>query len=258
MCVGTPDAERAVQQVGGIVAEEHAAVEVGELAVEDVVRPQQRDDRLQVAVRHVADVEADQRGARRDRPRRGPALAPHRGHRRPRRAARALAPGRAHGDVEPDEQEDAEADQHEVERGDVVGVAQRDARRVGGEQPDDDQEAGHDRPGQHHAPPRRRRRARDRARRPGAAPGLATGLEQGPRRHQADRLGCFRSGAQVDPDDRPRQGERRHGDGQAGEVIEHVVPAEVDGGGDGEGEQDPHRQSSRTARARAGASPARR
>ena len=174
-----------MQQVGGIVAEEHAAVEVGELAVEDVVRAQQRDDRLQVAVRHVADVEADQRGARRDRARRRPALAPHGGHRRPRRAARALAPGRAHRDVEPDEQHDAEADQHEVERGDVVGVAQRHARGVGGEQPDDDEEAGDDRPGQHHAPPRRRRGARDRARRLGAAPGLATGLEQGPRRHQA-------------------------------------------------------------------------
>ena len=114
-----------MQQRGRVVTGEQGAIEVGQLAVEAVAGPQQRDDRLQVAVGHVAHVEADQRGARRDRPRRGPALAPDAAHRRARRPARARAAGGADRDVERDEQRHAEADEHEVERGDVVGVAER-------------------------------------------------------------------------------------------------------------------------------------
>ena len=181
-CVETPTPRSRVQQVGRVVAEEHRAVEVGQLAV-DEIRPQQRHDRLQVPVGHVAEVEAQQRGADGHRARRRPALAPDLPHRLARRPARPRAAPRADRDVEPDEQQHADADEHQVQRGDVVGVAQRHVGRVGRDEPDDEREGGHDRAGQDAAPARRRGRARGRGDRLVAASGLATGLEQRPRCH---------------------------------------------------------------------------
>ena len=189
ICVGIPTPRARVQQRGRIVTREQGAIEVGQRAVEAVAGPQQRDDRLQVAVRHVAHVEAAQGGARRDRPRRGPALAPDAAQRGARRPARARAMGGADHDVDRDEQRHAEADEHEVERGDVVGIAQRHLRGVGRDQPDDDQEHGDDRAGQHAAPARRLHRGRDGAGRLGAASGLATGFEQRSRRHRQAGVG---------------------------------------------------------------------
>ena len=128
-------AEQRVQQRGGVVAREQRAVGVGELGVEVVARAQQRDDRLQVAVGHVGRVEADQREARRRHPRGRPALAPDLRHRLARRPAAARARAGPPRDVEADEQRHAEPDQAEVERRDVVGVAQRQPDGVGRDDP---------------------------------------------------------------------------------------------------------------------------
>ena len=116
-----PAAEQAVQERGGVVAEEQVAIDVRELAVEQVVRPQQRDDALEVAVGHVGRVEADQRPADGQRAAGRPALPPHARQLLPRRPRPARAARRAHPDVEADEHGDAEPDEPEVQGRDVVG-----------------------------------------------------------------------------------------------------------------------------------------
>ena len=162
--------------------------------------------------------------------------------RRARRAARPRAASGADRDVEPDEQRHAEADEHEVERGDVVGVAQRHAGRVRREQADDDRGRRHDRAGHER---RAGRAGPRRAARPGGRGGLATGLEQRARSHRQAAVGlgagsgcrAVRRSIPV----RPRASASAvTAMSQAGEVVEDVVPAEVEGRGGGEGEQGPH------------------
>ena len=89
-----------MQQRRGVVACEQRAIEVGELAVEEVAGTEQRHHALEVAVRQVAHVEAHQGGADRDAPVQRPALAPHARHGRARREPRGRAAGGADGDVE--------------------------------------------------------------------------------------------------------------------------------------------------------------
>jgi hypothetical protein len=156
MCAGDAGAEQRVQQLRRVVAEEQVLVEVGELAVEQRVRPQQRHDRLQVPVGRVAEIEAEDAAADGDAARARPALAPHARHRLARRAARADR------DVEQHHHDDAAGDQHEVERGDVVGVAQRHVRPLRGPERHQQRDRGHDRAGQHLAPGRRLLRVRGR------------------------------------------------------------------------------------------------
>ena len=102
--------EQRVQQRRRVVAAEDRAVPVGELAVEEDLGADERDDGLEVAVGHVRHVEAEQRAAGHDRPgrrssargARGPSpratagsARPPRARRGPRRRARRAAPPRA-------------------------------------------------------------------------------------------------------------------------------------------------------------------
>ena len=206
--------------------------------------PQQRDDRLQVAVRHVADVEA--RPARCPRRPPAPASSARAGRGASPRATGGAcpAPGRADGDVERDEQRHAEADQHEVERGDVVGVAQRHVRGVGRDQPDDDEEARRrsGRPARCAGAAAARGRAgagappggvgpRDRARAASATPSSG---RRSPR-------GCRRAARRSIPTSARARASAVTAMARPARSSSDVVPAEVDGRGDGEGEQDPHR-----------------
>ena len=124
-------AEQGMEQRGGIVAREQGAIEIGQLSVEEIPGPEQGDHALQVAVGHVGHVEGDEGGAGGEAPARGPALAPDAPHRRSRWREAARATRGAQHDVERHEQHHAEAHQGEVQRGDVIGVSQRQPDRVG-------------------------------------------------------------------------------------------------------------------------------
>ena len=180
-----PDAEQAVEERRRVVAGEERAVEVGQRAVEVGVRPEQRDDRLEVAVGHVGHVEADQRDAHGHHPRRGPALAAYGAQRRPRRPSPGRAASGADRDVERHEQRHAEAHQREVQRGDVVGISQRHVGGVRRDQSDEHGEEGDERSRQHAAPAGRRRGRAVGGRLARASRGAARGLLQRPRAHQA-------------------------------------------------------------------------
>jgi hypothetical protein len=145
-------AQQVVHQRARIAAPEHAAIELRQLAVEQLPRPEQRDDALEVAIGEVGRVEADQRGADGDSARERPALAPDAPQRRPRRREAARGARCADQDVEPDQHQHPEADERQVERGDVIGIAQRQADRVGDQQRRHDGPGGHRRAGQRAAP----------------------------------------------------------------------------------------------------------
>ena len=209
-----------VQERGGIVAREEVAVQLGERPVEQLVRPQQRHDRLEVAVGHVAHVEAHDRRRHRQHPPGRPALAADARQRRARRRAR---PG-ADRDVDPGQQHDAEDHEHEVERGDVVGIAQRhvdvvrcEQRRREGHERDD--RACHERaPAQVAAAGLRTGRAAARAASPSACSCRARA-----RQRQRPPRGARREAGQD-----ARERERNHPDQHPAEVVGEVVPAEVD------------------------------
>ena len=141
---------------------------VASCVVEQVAGPQQRHDALEVAVREVGRVEAQQRGADGDAAAQRPALTPHRRGVpqrrvpawRERRAARITMSSTISRPTIQDTPSSRLA-------GDVVGVADRDAGRVGGDQRREEGEGGDDRPGGHGAPHGRART------RPGGRAGCA-------------------------------------------------------------------------------------
>ena len=120
-----------MQQGGRVAPGEHAALEVGEVAVEEHVRSQQRHDALQVAVGEVGGVEADQREGDDPEARRGPALAPCTAHVGERRQPPAPAAGGADDDLEDHQQRDQPGGDEEASEGDAAGVPQRHARLGG-------------------------------------------------------------------------------------------------------------------------------
>ena len=138
-------ADQLMQQRRGIVPAEQAAVEIGQLLVEEVPRPDQGDHALEVAVRQVGHVEADQGGADGDSPRQRPALAPDARDRRARRPARARAKPGADQDVEEYQHRDEAEEHREAPARDVVGIPQRQPYRVGREHRGEQRHQGHDR-----------------------------------------------------------------------------------------------------------------
>ena len=150
-----PGAEQVMDELGGIAAAEQAAIEVGQVAVEQVPRPEQGNHALEVAVRQVGHVEADQRAADDDPARQRPALAPDALDHRARRPPRARTPTRPDQDIEPDQHRDEAEHHREAPAGDVVGVAQRQPGRVRREQRREDRDRRHHGSRDQHAPVRR-------------------------------------------------------------------------------------------------------
>ena len=118
-------AEQLMHQRGRIVPAEQAAIEIGQLPVEQLPRPDQRNHALEVAVRQVGHVEADQGAPDRDSPRERPTLAPDARDRRARWPARARAKPGTNQDVECDQQRNEAEDHRETPARDVVGIPQR-------------------------------------------------------------------------------------------------------------------------------------
>ena len=141
---GDAAAEQAVQQVGGVVAREQRAVEVGQTAVERLAA-EQRHDALEVAIGEVGDVEADQGAADRQRPRGGP----------------ARAAGAEH-DVRGHQQRDERGRDHEAPEADAGGVAQRHTRLARHDQRRNERDGGYDR-SRGDGAPRGRRVVRERS-----------------------------------------------------------------------------------------------
>ncbi len=192
---GDAGAEEPMQQSRGVVTEEDGAIDVGELAVEEVPGAQERHQRLEVPVGEVRRVEAHERDGDRDRPAPRPALAAHGAHRlergpsprlsvaprgsrcrwrraarRPLRRARRTAPRRCRGRgtrrpacSQARTRRDDEHDGHGGRRGQRAPreASPRPARRSRGRSPPSGahpRERGRDPDGEHGDRRRRRRR----------------------------------------------------------------------------------------------------
>ncbi len=129
-------------------------------------------------------------------------------------------------DVEPDQHQRAAPDKGQIQRSDVIGVAQRKAHRVGRHHPGDDRGDGHAGP----ASISRQRTER------GTGGGSGAAVTSG-----GARRGGPWVAAQLEAGQHTRQRDRDRREQQAGDVVDDVVPAQVDRRRERDREQQPRR-----------------